>query len=101
MRVKSLRSKSIIAKRKHLTRAKHSRYTVVHAQLYSVQSIIIGTQNTVLEISGLTSGIDKEHLQLYFESSESNGEDGAVKDCILVPPGSAFVTFFSSDGMNV
>ena len=46
-----------------------------------------------VEVSNLPSNVTKEVLELYFESSKSGGQDGAVQDISFVSPGVAHVKF--------
>ena len=46
-----------------------------------------------LEVSNLPSNVTKEVLELYFESSKSGGQGGAVQDISFASPGVAHVKF--------
>ena len=46
-----------------------------------------------LEVSNLPSNLTKDILELYFESSKSGGQDGAVQDISFVSPDVAHVKF--------
>ena len=55
--------------------------------------------HTALIVTGFVDNVDKHLLELYFENSKSGGCKGAVEQCIIVPPQTAYITFKSPEGM--
>lgn len=54
--------------------------------------------NGVIEVSGFSSKISKEMLEMYFESKRSGGNLNAIKDSMIVDEGIAHLTFTDPEG---
>ncbi len=54
---------------------------------------LVHVTEVIIQVSGLIDKVDEIELKVYFDDKESGGEPNAVKNCILTPPGYAYVTF--------
>ena len=57
-----------------------------------------GNGSVIIEVSGFSSAVSEDMLEMYFESKKSGGREDAIKKCVIVREGIAHLTFKDSEG---
>ena len=53
-----------------------------------------------MKVTGLPANLNKEEIELYFETQKSGGRKACIKKCVVEQNGVAFVEFDNPEGIS-